>query len=285
MSLRAQPQESSPDTLLETAIRAALLAGAEILDVYVTDFGVEEKDDASPLTLADRRAHRVIEDTLRPAGIPVLSEEGRGIPFDERKGWKRLWIVDPLDGTKEFVKRNGEFTVNIALVEDGWPVLGVILAPVGGTLYWAAEGMGAWKVTVPRATGAAADASAARGIPALEDIASAAARLPLVSGHSGPLRIVASRSHLSPETEAFIREQEARAGSVEIVSMGSSLKICLVAEGSADLYPRFAPTMEWDTAAGQAIAEAAGRRFVEHRTGVRMRYNREQLRNDWFLVR
>jgi len=268
----------TPDatSLVETAIRAALLAGSEILDVYGQDVPVAYKSDNSPLTLADQRAHRVIEETLRATGIPVLSEEGRGIPFEERKAWKRLWIVDPLDGTKEFVKRNGEFTVNIALVEEGYPALGVIYAPVTGALYYAADGLGAWKATVPPERAGSAIS--------LAEIGKTAMRLPLVSGHEGALRIVASRSHLTPETEAFIREQEESAGSIELVSMGSSLKICLVAEGNADLYPRFAPTMEWDTAAGQAIAEAAGKSFIEYRTGARMRYNREQLRNVWFLV-
>jgi len=237
--------------------------------VYDGDVQVTFKSDDSPLTLADRRSHAVIEDALRVTGIPILSEEGAEIPFEERRGWTRLWIVDPLDGTKEFVKRNGEFTVNIALVEDGYPVLGVIYVPVTGTLYFAAQGLGAWKATAPLSS----------------DIRRNAARLPLAVGHDRPLRIVASRSHLSAETGAFIREEEERKGKVELVSMGSSLKICLVAEGSADMYPRFAPTMEWDTAAGQAIAEAAGRTLVEYRTGTRMRYNKEQLRNDWFLVR
>lgn len=262
--------------LLERVVGAALAAGREILEVYASEFGVELKEDDSPLTQADRRAHRAIEERLGAAGLPILSEEGREIPFDERREWARLWIVDPLDGTKEFVKRNGEFTVNIALVEGGYPILGVIYVPVTGVLYYAAVGLGAWRTKVAVAPGAP--------LPPLVDLEWGAEPLPVATRGDGPLRIVASRSHLSPETEDFIREQEHAAGRVELVSMGSSLKICLVAEGAADLYPRFAPTMEWDTAAGQAIAEAAGKRFVEYRTGERMRYNREQLRNEWFLV-
>ncbi len=180
------------------------------------DLPVARKSDDSLLTVADQRAHRVIEETLRPTGIPILSEEGASVAFEERRRWQRLWIVDPPDGTKEFLKRNGEFTVNVALVEEDYPVIGVIYAPATGALYWSSPDLGAWKATI---------------------------------------------------------------------SVGSSLKICLVAEGSADFYPRFAPTMEWDTAAGRAIAEAAGKTFVEVRTGARVRYNREQLRNEWFLVR
>ncbi|GMV07592.1 MAG: 3'(2'),5'-bisphosphate nucleotidase CysQ [Gemmatimonadota bacterium] len=253
-----------PEVPLDLALKAALAAGGEIMDAYGGDVAADPKQDGSPLTLADRRAHRVIEATLEVSGLPVLSEEGVHVPYRERRQWSRLWIVDPLDGTKEFLRRNGEFTVNIAMVESGYPVLGVVYAPALGIVYYATRHGGAWKESRP-----GDDRQA----------------LPLTRGlKGGPLRVVASRSHLSRETEAFIREHEDRVGPVSTVSMGSSLKICLVAEGSADCYPRFAPTMEWDTAAGQAIVEAAGGSLTDYRAGVRMRYNRENLTNEWFLV-
>lgn len=262
--------------LVELAVRAALCGGKEILEVYEKDFSVEYKDDNSPLTEADQRANLIIEESLRIAGKPILSEEGRSIPYDERKEWNELWIVDPLDGTKEFIKKNGEFTVNIALIRNHFPVLGVIYVPVTGVLYFGANEIGAWKAVVPVKRGVS--------IPSMNEIELLAERIPITRGENTPFRIVASRSHMSPETEVFIREQEKINGKAELVSMGSSLKICLVAEGSAELYPRFAPTMEWDTAAGQAIAEAAGKKFIDFGTKERMRYNREDLLNGWFLV-
>jgi 3'(2'), 5'-bisphosphate nucleotidase len=261
--------------LLELAVRAALCAGKEILDVYSKDFEVEFKLDESPLTIADQRSHLIIEESLRIAGKPILSEEGKEFPYENRKDWKELWIVDPLDGTKEFVKRNGEFTVNIALIRENYPVLGVIYVPVTGVLYWGSSEGGAWKASVPVKMGVS--------IPTMNEIETMAVPLPLVQKRD-VRKIVASRSHMSPETESFIKDQEAQFGAIELVSMGSSLKICLIAEGEADVYPRFAPTMEWDTAAGQAIVEAAGKTFVDYKSGERMKYNRNQLLNDWFLV-
>lgn len=267
------------DELLVLAVKAALLAGEEIKIVYSRDFTVELKDDRSPLTEADKRAHLKISETLEAAGIPILSEEGRQIPYDERKNWNRLWIVDPLDGTKEFIKRNGEFTVNIALIENGFPVLGVVYAPAIDTLYFSSELHGSYKIEISNEnihtfcnTGST-----------LENLIQKSIQLP-VQNPERPFTIVASRSHPSAETSAFIEEQKKTKGNIEYISKGSSLKICLVAEGAADVYPRFAPTMEWDTAAGQAIAEGAGKKLYRVHPTERMGYNREDLLNPWFIV-
>ena len=262
------------NALRDTAIEAAIEAGKAILEIYHSgDFDVTVKGDDSPLTRADLASHEVIMRHLEPMGIPVLSEEGRDMPFSERSGWSELWIVDPIDGTKEFIKRNGEFTVNIALARNGAPVLGVIYVPVTGELYVGVQGEGACKAVCP------ADESV--------DVAEAmtgAQQLPLPKGDR-PFTAVASRSHLSPETEAFIEDLKQEHGEVATISKGSSLKLCMVAEGKADCYPRFAPTMEWDTAAGQGICMAAGFDVIDQNTGRTMRYNREQLLNAWFLVK
>lgn len=264
------------EELLQQAAIAAVEGGIEILKIYQTDFSVETKADHSPLTMADKAAHEAIKARLSNLNIPLLSEEGKEFTYEERKSWRRLWIVDPLDGTKEFVKRNGEFTVNIALIEDHYPVMGVIYVPVKGILYLAAAEKGAFMLEEPDTDQLLS--TIREGISYTK-----AKKLP-VKKSSDVFHIVASRSHMSPETEAFVAEQRAKYGNVELVSMGSSLKICLVAEGKAEMYPRFAPTMEWDTAAGQAIAECAGKSFVDWKTGERMRYNRENLLNNWFLV-
>ena len=252
--------------LLEIAKRAALDAGAEILRIYTDpsqDFGIEKKADNSPLTLADKAAHLCIMRYLQETGIPVLSEEGTHLPYAERKGWQRLWVVDPLDGTKEFIKKNGEFTVNIALVEDGAPILGVIYIPVARVMYYGLVGEGAWKET-PQT---------------IESLPVARKR------GEGLYIVVASRSHMNAETEEYIVQLRKNHDKVQLVSSGSSIKICLVAEGAADAYPRFAPTMEWDTAAGDAIARAAGRSVVNVQTGAPLLYNKEDLHNPWFLVK
>jgi 3'(2'), 5'-bisphosphate nucleotidase len=245
---------------LSIAKKAAINAGAEILKVYNNDFKVTYKKDASPLTIADQRANEIIENLLSKTNIPVLSEEGKQTDFSERKNWKLLWIVDPLDGTKEFVKRNGEFTVNIALIKNGIPILGVIYVPVSGCLYYGSSS-GTYK-----------------------ELNGEINQLP-VKSQIRNYRVVGSRSHLSPETENYIEKLRKEKGEVEIVFMGSSLKICLVAEGFADVYPRFAPTMEWDTAAGHAIAKFAGKSLIDVETNDEMIYNRPRLKNNWFIVR
>lgn len=264
---------------LQTAIKASLEAGEAILEVYESDFTIEQKDDQSPLTLADKRSHEIIQNALLPLGISMLSEEGREILFEERKAWNILWIIDPLDGTKEFIKRNGEFTVNIALVKNGRPVLGVIYVPVTNTLYWARVGAGAYRIELKP------DDALERS--SLEMLINKSNRLPL-SGQEiqgRPYTIIGSRSHANPELEAFIEKKRKQFGKVEFISAGSSLKFCRVAEGRADIYPRLGPTMEWDTAAGQAIVEASGGVVVEHDSNKPLRYNRDNLLNPSFVVK
>ncbi|MCR4921545.1 MAG: 3'(2'),5'-bisphosphate nucleotidase CysQ [Bacteroidaceae bacterium] len=265
------------EAYLKTAICASLDAGRDIMDIYeapAQDFGIERKADNSPLTLADKAAHRRIMQHLEPLRLPILSEEGQHLPFATRSRWNALWIVDPLDGTKEFIKKNGEFTVNIALVREGKPLLGVVYVPANGDLYYASLGA-AYKTSVP----------CRRPFPPVEDILAAAQPLPLANEARKAFVIVASRSHMNAETEAYVAQQRKTHSEVVLVSSGSSIKICLVAEGRADAYPRFAPTMEWDTAAGDAIARAAGCCVIDPQTGRPLRYNKEDLLNPWFLVR
>ena len=259
--------------LTKIAISAAIEGAREIMKVYAKDdFHVQLKSDESPLTEADLKSNAVIEAALAETNIPILSEEGDEIKYKDRKNWQQLWIVDPLDGTKEFVKRNGEFTVNIALAENTYPVMGVIFAPYPGCLYWG-DGSGACKSQLPANW---MDITTDRIIAELEII-----RLP------NPLpeikTMVASKSHFTKETGDYMELLKEKEGEVELVSKGSSLKMCLVAEGQAHLYPRLGPTMEWDTAAGQAIIEAAGGQLNDWNTKERMRYNRPELRNGWFL--
>jgi len=257
--------------LLEPAIIASLEAGKAIMDVYSSEFDVEIKSDDSPLTLADRNANTVINSFLIPLEIPIISEENKQIDFETRKTWNRCWIVDPVDGTKEFIKRNGEFTVNIALVEDGIPVLGVIYVPVSKTLYYTNVGLNkAYKVALN-----SHDTS-------FEEVLLNAKEINAIP-HPSKARIVGSRSHLNDDTKNFISEIE-KNEEVEIVSKGSSLKFCLVAEGKADIYPRYAPTMEWDTAAGHAICMAAGVSVIALPSKEPLIYNKENLLNPWFLV-
>jgi 3'(2'), 5'-bisphosphate nucleotidase len=282
------------DQLYSEAIRAAVLGSKEILEVYHgdMDFGVEIKADDSPLTIADQRANKVIAEVLSKTGIPILSEEGADIPFEERSNWSRFWLVDPLDGTKEFIKRNGEFTVNIALIEGVYPVFGVIHVPVSGVLYVGGTELGgSYKTVLDSAEGVELN----KIVVDSNRIPESRAQNPDLSNTTGndpdsglraqgSIKVVGSRSHMSPETEEFVSDLSKDGREVEMVPMGSSLKICLVAEGAADYYPRFAPTMEWDTGAGQAIAEAAGKTFTDWTTKERKRYNNEILRNNWFLV-
>ena len=246
--------------LLSITIEAAIKAGERIMEIYENeDFEVDFKSDNSPLTKADIASHNIIESYLNKTGIPVLSEEGKGIEYDERKDWSRLWIVDPIDGTKEFINKNGEFTVNIALVERGVPIAGVVYAPAIDDLYWADE------------TGAYKNGD----------------KLPLTTNHTPEkaLTIVASRSHMSQETQDYVDSLKAGTESIELTSVGSSLKLCYVAEGKADQYPRLAPTMEWDTAAAHAVALQAGKEVLDFKTRKPLQYNKENLLNPWFLVK
>lgn len=266
--------QSSIDQLLKLAVKAALKAGEEILEVYKTTIDVELKDDKSPLTLADKNAHRMIVSILNPYDIPVLSEEGKEIPYSDRSKWPLFWLVDPLDGTKEFIKKNGEFTVNIALIKDGNPVLGVVFIPVSGDMYYGGLGWRSRKTLVVRNED---------GSFLLPDLLEGRS-LPLSTTNERPYTVVCSRSHMSPETQEFVDEIKKEHPDLEFASRGSSIKLCLVAEGSADVYPRFAPTMEWDTAAGHAVAEFSGAEIKEAGTGRPLRYNKEDLLNPWFIV-
>ncbi len=257
---------------IEIIISAAIEAGKAILEVYKTDFDVEFKDDSSPLTLADKNAHNVILKYLAETGIPVLSEEGKQISYNERKQWKTLWIVDPLDGTKEFVKRNGEFTVNIALVKNHIPVLGVVYAPVLDILYVGDETKGAYKIReASKKENLFGEMNEQNRIPQEKQ-----------KDYFG---VVASRSHLTKETEDFIEKLKVKHQNIKIVSKGSSLKLCMVADGEADIYPRFAPTMEWDTAAGDAVVRASGGKVLIANSDEQVKYNKEDLLNPWFIVK
>ena len=258
--------------LLIKAINASIEGGHAIMDVYASDFAVEHKDDKSPLTLADKNCNEVIENHLKGTDIPFLSEEGAKISFEDRKDWEYSWLVDPLDGTKEFVKRNGEFTVNIALIHNGNPIMGVIYVPVKEELYFAMEGLGAYKIT--RNT----------TIDNLDELVLKSDKLPINYNRDNYV-IVGSRSHMSAETEVFFEEMKKKHGNVEVMAVGSSLKLCMVAEGKADAYPRYAPTMEWDTGAGHAIAKYAGFTVKQYNSSEDVVYNKEDLLNPWFLVK
>ena len=266
--------------LLYQSIIASVAAGKEIMEVYDTNFEVEYKDDNSPLTLADKKASDKIIGELKQFDIPVLSEEGVHDSFEIRKTWSKLWIVDPLDGTKEFVKRNGEFTVNIALVEDNIPTVGVIFSPVFKDIYFAAKGLGAFKIDKKEC------ASLIDVIEEinLEQLLKIAQKLPIVSNRENYV-VVASRSHMSTDTYQHIEALKLTHKHVEIVTTGSSIKMCWVAEGIADEYPRYGPTMEWDTAAGQAILQEANAGLIDMETRLPMKYNREQLLNNWFIAK
>ncbi len=262
--------------LLFTAANSAVRAGALIMEVYNSDdFQVNLKSDATPLTLADRKSNSEIVESLMKTRIPVLSEEGRSLQYEERKGWEYFWLVDPLDGTKEFIKRNGEFTVNIALIYNGFPILGVIYVPVSSQLYLGLNQIGSYLLSP-------IDKEFSSVANLFEQLGSKS-QLPIVNKRD-KYTIVISRSHTSDETKEYIENLKDKYGEVEAISKGSSLKICLVAEGKADIYPRLGKTTEWDTAAGQAIAENAGCNVVSLEDGKRMRYNKEDLENPWFFV-
>ncbi len=272
-------EQKTIKSALSIAVRAALAAGHDIMEIYTDpkqDFGVERKADNSPLTLADKAAHRRIVDMLQETGLPILSEEGAQIAYETRRNWVAFWMVDPLDGTKEFVKKNGEFTVNIALILDGRPHMGVIYVPVRRELYFADSLLGAFKIS---------DIIELSDDERLPELLERSQRLPLLQPEKKSFVVVASRSHLTPETELFIEKARREHPLVETVSSGSSLKICLVAEGAADVYPRYAPTMEWDTAAGHAIAACSGHEVYQVGTDHPIEYNKEDLHNPWFIVK
>ena len=249
---------------LDRVKSAVAEAGAEILEIYSNPdrFETEHKEDHSPLTAADLAANRILVARLQELtpGIPILSEESKQAPWHDRKHWERCWVVDPLDGTKEFLKRNDEFTVNVALVRDHQPILGVVYAPALQKWYYAARHEGAWR----------------------QEGSGVMDRIQVAEKPAGrPWKVVGSRSHNTAEVDAFV----AALGEAELVSMGSSLKLCLVADGTADVYPRLGPTSEWDTCAAQAIVEQAGGQVLNAETGEPLRYNaRESVLNPHFIA-
>jgi len=247
------------NNLHDSLVAMAKEAGYAVLDVYDSTFHVEYKSDRSPLTEADKRSHEIIAARLGEVSpdTPVLSEEGKGVSYEDRMNWERFFLVDPLDGTKEFINRNGEFTVNIALIEGNSPVLGVVHVPVQGVTYFAVKGKGAFRQ---------------KGDGAPE-------RISVREADKDGLVVVASRSHPSPELEVFLSKIRVR----ERVSRGSSLKFCIVAEGGADIYPRLGPTWEWDTAAGHAVVEEAGGSVTDIE-GEPLLYNKESLKHAGFVV-
>lgn len=260
------------EQLLISAIKTSIEAGKKILEIYNSEFSVEIKHDKSPLTEADKASHDLITNELSKWGFPILSEEGKDVSFDIRRNWKFYWLVDPLDGTKEFVKRNGEFTVNIAFMEGDSPVFGVVYCPVEGNLC-----AGYNKVVYSMNAGDVENLDE-KTLPSFSlrnsnDIS------------SDEIKVVASRSHLSQETEDFIDKLNVNGKKISMVNAGSALKFCLLAEGKASVYPRFAPTMEWDTAAGHAILKACGKNIVLYPSNVEMKYNKPSLVNDWFIAR
>ncbi|MDF1575702.1 MAG: 3'(2'),5'-bisphosphate nucleotidase CysQ [Bacteroidales bacterium] len=258
-----------------TAIRAALEAGRAIMEVYgEEDFEVAFKEDQSPLTRADQQAHSIIMELLAPTQIPVLSEEGAQIPYSERSSWKRFWLVDPLDGTKEFIKRNDEFTVNIALVVEGKASFGVVFAPAIGELYTGIPGRGAYRCRNEKNFN-----------QPLDYLLQFASTLPLEEPEKKLFRVVASRSHFNEETRNYVEAIDTGGKEISLVNRGSSLKLCMVATGEAELYPRLGPTMEWDTAAAHAVVKAAGKNVCRFDNGEELEYNKQNLLNPYFVVK
>lgn len=251
---------------IKTIINIAKTAGDAIMGIYNQDFEVYTKQDESPLTEADKISNKIIVDSLKEhySDIPLISEEMKLMPYKERKNWEYCWLIDPLDGTKEFIKKNGEFTVNIALLHYGKPALGVVHVPAINKTYYAQENNGAFYIQ---------DNQAPVQIKNLNHYS-----------NLNHVKVVASRSHLSQEVLDFVENLKKEGKTVDFLSSGSSLKFCLVAEGKADVYPRLAPTMEWDTAAAHAVCLEAGKNVLVYQTKEALTYNRENLLNPWFIV-
>lgn len=259
--------------LLYSAIIASIEAGKKIIEIYNSgNFDVEFKSDNSPLTLADKASHEIIQDSLSKTGIPVFSEEGKALEFEQRKFFKRYWLIDPLDGTKEFINKNGEFTVNIAFINYGNPIIGVVYVPVTGELYFANIN-GSFKKIVFNPEEIEPYA-----------LSQNATMLPFTTVPDDEFIVVGSRSHMNDETKEFIDKLDTQGKQLKLVTKGSSLKLCIIAEGNANLYPRLGPTMEWDIAAGHAVARFAGRKVTVYPTGEPLMYNKESLTNPWFIV-
>lgn len=252
------------------ALNSIFKAGESIMQIYESDdFSIELKSDNSPLTKADKAAHEIIKSYLKKTKIPLLSEEGKEIPYSVRKHWKRFWLVDPIDGTKEFIKQNGEFTVNIAIIEDGKPILGVVYAPSMKDLYFAERGLGSFKV---------------ENVTCFNEFEKAKMIDLSKSIYPEVYTLVVSKSHMNEETQKFVDSKKEEYGEIAAASFGSSLKICKIAEGTANCYPRFGPTMEWDTAAAHAVAIYAGNKVTQSDTISLISYNKENLLNPYFII-
>ena len=267
------------DFFFESAFNAALRAGAGIMDIYngEQEFLVNLKSDNTPITEADRRSHETIKDYLSRTRIPLMSEEGRDLLYEERCGWDLYWLVDPLDGTLEFIKRTGEFTINIALMVNNRPTVGVVYVPTSGRIYFAIEGRGAWK-----RIGMIPNPNAQMNI---SEIMRGAEPLPQTDGANDPKVVALSRSHISPDTHIVVDSLKEKFGKIEILTQGSSLKLCLVAEGLVDIYPRTTPTSEWDTAAGECILNEAGGSIRELEHNSTLNYNKPTLINPNFICK
>jgi len=251
---------------IDKILAIAEKAGKEILEIYQREFIIEEKKDRSPITEADKKSNDIIIEGLLKyyPKIPYISEETKQTPYEERRGWKHLWLIDPLDGTKEFIKKNGEFTINIALIEDQTPILGVIYVPVKDIFYYAQKDKGSFKI---------------------EDGTTSEPISTTFETNKERLVLVGSRSHGREALNEYLEKKRKEYSEVELISSGSSLKFCLVAEGKADVYPRTGPTYEWDTAAGHAIVLESGKEVYEFESGKPLVYNKENLLNSWFVVR
>lgn len=262
----------TPELLINTAIKAAISAGEEILKVYQTeDFEIVSKEDLSPVTKADKNAHKKIQEILLTTQLPILSEEGIHTSYDERQKWKLFWLVDPLDGTKEFIKRNDEFTVNIALMRDSEPIAGIIYVPVFRTLYAGIVGQGAYKRINPETN------CNFRGM------ALSGEKLPLIT-KSTDYVVATSRSHMNAGTQQYINKLETEHKDLRLIAVGSALKLALIAEGSVTIYPKIGRTMEWDTASGHAILKASGKNIFLHDLKTELIYNKENLENPDFVA-
>jgi len=259
------------NTYLENAIHAALKAGQAINKIYEDSQDIEiiTKADDSPLTIADKIGHKIIVEHLEKLNLPILSEEGEQIDWEIRKKWSLFWLIDPLDGTKEFINRNGEFTVNIALIKDGQPVLGVVYLPVTKELYFGDIEFGAYKRVLEQSE-------------VVNNIMDNTFKLPCA--RTDVFTIIVSKSHMSPETEEVVEACKKHYGEIKTISCGSSKKLCLLAEEKVNLYPRLAPTMEWDIAAAHAIVKASGKKIIRFNSNEEIVYNKENLLNPFFIA-
>ena len=263
--------------IIDTCLKAAFQAGAAVLKIYnEEDFDIEMKGDNSPLTRADIASHGKIFKVLHRAfaDIPILSEEGKDIPYEIRRNWISYFCVDPLDGTKEFIKRNGEFTINIAYMKNKSPVIGIIYVPVKDILYFGGKKYGSFRID---------EFSVNYGSDSrVTSLKSSVRKLPLTKSLN-PFTVIGSRSHMNESTQSFVECMKKKHGAIKILTSGSAIKLCLIAEGSAHIYPRFAPTMEWDTAAGHVIIEGAGGKVINYKTGKVLEYDKQELTNPWFI--